>query len=277
MDAPGRRAAEPVHDPADVRLAAYARVGDAAWLRSHGLFVAEGRLVVERLLQSGRFRVRSVLVTPPALAAPGGIPAGASVPVYVAPPSLLESLTGFNFHQGCLAIAERGEPAPPARVLQGAQRVLALEGIANPDNVGGLFRVAEALGAGGVLLDPATSDPLYRKAIRTSMGVILRLPFARVEDWAGVAEEAKGFTVVALTPAVHARALDAYVPAVEPGERLMLLVGAEGPGLSAAALDRADVCVRIPLAPGIDSLNVVVAAGIALAALRPRGAVSPGG
>ena len=140
----------------------------------------------------------------------------------------------------------------------------------NPDNVGGLFRVALALGAGGVLLDPASADPLYRKAIRTSMAASLRVPFTRVEPWPSALDalRAGGFQVIALTPDPDAPSIDDYV--VEPRSRLILALGSEGAGLQAESMRYADARLRIPIDPRADSLNIVVAAALALNALRPR-------
>lgn len=247
----------------DPRIQDYTRVGDAAWLRARGLFVAEGRLVVQRLLDTRRFAVRSVLLTPAALVPfEGQIPA--EVPAFVASQEVLDSITGFKFHRGCLALAER----PPERsleVIAGERRLLALEGVGNPDNVGGLFRVAAAFGVGAVLLDPASADPFYRKAIRTSMGTVLRVPFARLERWPDPLRDlrAQGYTIIALTPRAEATAMRD----IRPVEKFILVVGAEGNGLSEGALDAADVQARIPMAPEVDSLNVTVAAGIALSYL----------
>jgi tRNA G18 (ribose-2'-O)-methylase SpoU len=178
----------------------------------------------------------------------------------------MDTVGGFNFHRGCLALAER-PPDSPAGLLQSVTRLLALEGVGNPDNVGGLFRVAAAFGVGGVLLDPASGDPLYRKAIRTSMGAALTMPFARVAAWpqdlAGFRDA--GFTILALTP--QAGETPRAFAAARPGARLLLLLGSEGDGLSDEAFRIADGRLRIPISSTVDSLNVVVAAGIALAML----------
>jgi tRNA G18 (ribose-2'-O)-methylase SpoU len=262
---------ERVGDARDPRTAEYAHVGDPEWLRTHGLFVAEGRLVVERLVLGGRFKIRSILLTPAALDRMTAALAGLPCPVYVASQDTLESLTGFDFHRGCLALAEREATVASVNALAGAQRLLCMEGVANPDNVGGLFRIAEAFGADSVLLDPSSGDPLYRKAIRTSMGAVLRLPFVRSSAWPGVLTMLRddGFTVVALTPQPPAVLLNEYARSRQLTDRLIVIVGAEGSGLSHAALEHADVRVRIRIAPAVDSLNVVVAAGIALATLWP--------
>ena len=250
-------------------LDAYRLVGDPAGLERAGLFVAEGRLVVERLLLDGRFRVHSVAVTPPAAAALAAIfERRPDVPVHVCEPAQLQSITQFDFHRGCLALAWRPEQTISLDDLTAAPRLLALEGVGNPDNVGGLFRTALAFGAGGILLDAATADPLYRKAIRTSMAATLRVPFVRVSEWAtGLARlREHGFKVVALTPRPDAVALDDYARRAD--ERLVLLVGAEGAGLRDESMRDADVRVRIPIDPRADSLNVVAAGAIALHRLR---------
>ena len=263
---------QPIDRLDDPRITTYARVGDPAWLGDHGLFVAESRLVVRRLFESRRFEVDSLLVTPAALTALQGVlPDG--VPIYVAEQALLNSITGFKFHRGCLALARRPVPADVVSPLRGAQRgahstrFVALEGVGNPDNIGGIFRVAAAFGVDAVLLDPSSGDPLYRKAIRTSMGAALQIPFARLEQWPEGLDAFKrdGFRVLALTPRADARPLDDMVRDTSP--RWILLAGAEGPGLSEAAQAAADVHVRIPIAETVDSLNVTVAVGIALSRL----------
>jgi tRNA G18 (ribose-2'-O)-methylase SpoU len=262
--------AERIDGLGDPRVADYAHVGDPAWLRDHGLFAAEGRLVVERLILAGRFNIRSILLTPAGFDALAGVLATAQTPVYIVSSAQLEALTGFDFHRGCLALADRGLADRPKASIARGRRLLGIEGVGNPDNVGGLFRVAEAFGADGVLLDPGSGDPFYRKAIRTSMAAVLRLPFIRFTSWPAdlIAMREAGFVVVALTPHVSAVPLDEYSRSVGSGERLIVMVGAEGPGLSDPVLRLADARVRIPIAAGVDSLNVVVAAGIALAALR---------
>jgi tRNA G18 (ribose-2'-O)-methylase SpoU len=264
--------AERLEGPDDPRAADYAQIGDPVWLRRRGLFIAEGRLVVERLIAAGRFTLRSILLTAPAYEAMALSLGAVRCPVYLVSREVMETLTGFDFHRGCLALAER-EPAtgalPPVALHR---RLLALEGVGNPDNVGGLFRVAEAFGAGAVLLDPTSGDPFYRKAIRTSMGTVFRQPYMRLASWPADLDTMRhqGFTVVALTPRPSAVALDEYSRSIRHDDRLIVVVGAEGPGLSESVLQISDALVRIPLADGVDSLNVVVAAGIALAALAGR-------
>jgi tRNA G18 (ribose-2'-O)-methylase SpoU len=253
----------------DPRVAGYGRVGDPTWLRANGLFVAEGRLVVSRLVEDGTVEVVSMLLTPAAFAALRPILKGApEVPTYVCDPALMNTLTGFNFHRGCLALARRPAPLDAAGVM-GARLLVGLEGVGNPDNVGGIFRSALALGAGGVLLDERCGDPLYRKAIRTSMGATLRLPFAALPPWPAASGvlRAEGFTIVALTPSAEAVDIEVARDALG-GRRLVLLLGSEGEGLTGAALEAADHRVRIAVEPRSDSLNVAVAAGIALHAFR---------
>lgn len=254
-----------IDDEQDPRLEPYRHVGDAGWLRDRGLFVAEGRLVSARLIELGA-PVESVLVTPAALAAfePALL---ARCTVYVAPQSIVNGITGFNFHRGCLALARRW---PPRRLddLAAATRIVILEGINNPDNVGGIFRSAAALGADAVLLGPGSGDPLYRKAVRTSMGAALWLPFAHAEPWPGALRTVQemGFVLAALSPS-GAITLDRFADGLAAGSRVAVIAGAEGPGLSAGALAAADATVRIPVHPRSDSLNVVVAVSIALARL----------
>ena len=259
---------ERVESAEDPRLEPYRHVGDPAWIRDRGLFVAEGRLVVERLLALGRFDVHSILVNRAAAAALRESLSGVGAPVLVCDDPTLTTITGYNFHRGCLALVARPAPLGPAALLD-CRCVLALEGVGNPDNVGGLFRTAAALGADGVLLNGTSGDPLYRKAIRTSMGAVLRVPFARAEDWRGALAgfRQRGFTVLALTPSPEAVDVADFATPMA-GDRVLILVGAEGPGVDLASLDERDVRVRIPIDSTIDSLNVVVAAGIALDRLR---------
>src|SRR3954467_3302496 len=258
-------------DPGDAALVPYRDVGYHAALERAGLFVVEGRLVVQRLLDERCFRCHSTLVPPPAadaLAATFAV--RPDVDVIVCDPLVVEAVTGFDFHRGCLALAWRELPLPTARTVPNAPRILALEGIGNPDNVGGLFRSASAFGVDAILLDAATADPLYRKAIRTSMGATLRVPYWRAESWPCELSSmrAGGCRIIALTPRPEATSI--HDVRLEPSSRLVFLVGSEGPGLSEAALAEADVRVRIPIDPHADSLNVVVAASIALSVLMPN-------
>jgi tRNA G18 (ribose-2'-O)-methylase SpoU len=247
----------------DPRLDRYRHVGDPHWLRDRGLFVAEGRLVVERLLAQGGYVVDSILATPAAFDALGPEAAGAH-DVLVAPQQIVDGVAGIKFHRGCLALVRRPADADLAR-LEMARRLIVLEGVGNPDNVGGIFRSAAAFGVDGIILGPACVDPFYRKAVRTSMGAVLRVPFARASAWPDVLGDLKrkGHAVVALSP-TGAESIDACAASLAGSARLALLAGAEGPGLSAGASAAADVVLRIPVDPRSDSLNVVVALSIAM-------------
>lgn len=254
----------------DPRIEDYRTVREADLLGRRGVFLAEGEVVLRVLLSRGRFRVRSLLLAAPRAAALAPLLASlpGEVPVYVAAQGLMDGIVGFPIHRGVLAAGERGEPLPADALLAGLgpgpRRVVVLEGVVNHDNVGGIFRNCAAFGVDGVLLDEGSCDPLYRKAIRVSVGAAMFVPFARC----GGAGEAlallrrHGFSVLALTPAADATALGA--PGTLP-ERVALLLGAEGPGLSGEALGGADRRVRIPMAPGFDSLNVATTSGIVLA------------
>jgi len=251
----------------DPRLADYRHVASPQHLQAAGLFVAEGRLVVRRLMALPRWETQSVLVTQPALdSLQDALGAAASqAPVYVVSQTLMNDVAGFNIHRGCLALARRPAAAGvDDGALAQAARVLVLEGVNNPDNVGGLFRSAAAFGADLVLLGPSCGDPLYRKAVRTSMGATLVVPFAEAGPWPDVVARmrATGFHVLALTPDASAVALADARPA---GARVAVLLGAEGEGLTAAAMAAATARVRIPMAAGsVDSLNVATAGSIAM-------------
>lgn len=261
-------------DPRFVDRDVYRHIGDHERLRSCGWFVAEGRLVVERLIEAAledrtRFSVRSLLLNDSALRAlePHAAGLGAGVTAFVCRTGDFETLTGYDIHRGCLALASR----PPLRSIDDvsarAQSLVLLEDVANADNVGGIFRNAAAFGVGGVMLSRKCADPLYRKAIRTSMAAVLRVPFAMASDddeWrAGLrALRRRGFQLVGLTPQASAMDLEAFADGAR-GDRVALLVGAEGAGLTAESESAVDVCVRIPICAEVDSLNVAVAAGIA--------------
>jgi tRNA G18 (ribose-2'-O)-methylase SpoU len=263
-----------VHNANDARLSDYRTLSDPDGLRARGLFIAEGRLVVHRLLTASPLVTRSVLVTATALATlQEAIDLRRDVTVYVVAQDALNDIAGFNIHRGCLALGERPRDVTASGWLAGLpprSRVIALEGVTNADNVGGIFRCAAAFGAAGIVLSRGCVDPLYRKAIRTSMGAALHVPFAIDDRWPSSLDalRAAGFTLAALTPASGAIELQHAASGIRAMERVALLLGAEFEGLSAAALERAAVLLRIPIDPAVDSLNVAVAAGIALHALR---------
>ena len=253
-------------DPTDPRLSDFRNVPDPELLRERGIFVAEGRLVVRRLLTESPYAVRSVMVTEPAHAALADVLDGRpDLPVYVVPPSAMKQVSGFNIHRGCLAIGERPQPMAWQQAVAGAQTVVLLERVANADNVGGIFRNAAAFGADAVLLDEASADPLYRKAIRTSMAAALVVRFARVAGIPSVLQElrAAGFATVALTPAASASTIRSTVDAL--GARpVVVALGHEGEGLTPAALEACEFQARIPISSSVDSLNVAAAAAISL-------------
>ena len=259
---------ETIDDPADPRVADYRNLKDAELRRRRGLFVAESRAVVRGLLVSERFRTRSVLLTAPALDSLREALQAADAPIYLTSHEVARAVVGFDFHRGCVALGERGVELPLDALVDrpGPRLVLALEDVSNPDNVGGVFRNARAFGADAILLSPGCADPLYRKAIRTSMGASLVTPFAHLPDWPGGLTRLReaGHTLVALTP--DPCALDiARLGAARPApSRIALILGAEGPGLRPETRAAADLEMRIAMAPGVDSLNVATAAAIAL-------------
>jgi tRNA G18 (ribose-2'-O)-methylase SpoU len=263
-----------IEGSADSQVAAYRDLTDADLIRARGLFVAEGRLVVRRVIDDPRLVIRSLLLNEATHRALADIlpDMSADVPIYVCAADDLMGITGYDVHRGCLALVERPAPIAVCEILRRAQTVVILEAVTNADNVGGVFRNAAAFGADGVLLSPTCCDPLYRKAIRTSMGATLSVPFARIDDWpSGLGDvRATGLTLVALTPRLPSKTIDEFARSV-PSPRVALLVGTEGAGLSEEAELIADVRVRIPISDAVDSLNLAVATGIALARLRQEG------
>ena len=265
---------EPVSRADDPRLADYVALTDPALRRARdratGVFIAEGRLVVERLLRS-RHPVRSVLVTDRGLRALRPALEDADVAVYLVDAAVAHAVTGYDVHRGVLAAGQRLPLPDPAGLLAGAAVVLVLEDISEQANMGAIFRNAAALGADAVLLSPLCCDPLYRRSVRVSMGAVLSVPFTYLEPWptALTALAEHGFATAALTPAPEAEPLETAAAAlVGGGGRVALVLGAEGPGLSPAALARCGRRVRIAMEPGVDSLNVATAAAVALHLLR---------
>lgn len=257
-----------VDDPADERIAEFIGLRDADLRRRRespdgdlaGIFIAEGDVVVERALRA-RYRLRSLLVdatrTNPL---PADLPA---VPVYAAGPELVLKITGMAMHRGCIASFDRRPVPSPAEVLATATRVVVLENLNNPTNLGVIARSAVALGADALILDPSCCDPLYRRASRVAMGEVFGLPYAyapRFPAGLDVVIDA-GFSLLALTPDPAAESIDDL--SFAPDERVALVLGAEGPGLSEETLERIGRRVRIPIHGGVDSLNVGAAAAIA--------------
>jgi tRNA G18 (ribose-2'-O)-methylase SpoU len=223
-------------------------------------FVVEGSFALDALLDSD-YRIRTVLVAE-RKAAEVRARVGSRVAVVVRPEDEVAGIAGFAFHRGVLASADRRPLPEPAEVLAGARLVAVVEGLGDHENLGALFRNAAAFGVDAVLLDPTTADPLYRRSVRVSLGHVLRVPWARLRDLPdGLAVlREHGLALVALTPTPDAEPIDDL--GRDPGP-VALLLGAEGPGLTPATLRAADRRVRIPLAPGVDSLNVATAAAIA--------------
>lgn len=235
---------------------------------AEGLYLAESPKVIERALRAGH-RPRSVLLIEEWL--PKVEPLledHPDVPVYVGDSAQLERLTGFHLHRGALASMHRPEERDPLALLAASRRVVVLEDLTDHTNVGAIFRSVAALGADGVLLTPACADPLYRRAVRVSMGAVLQVPWARLPDWktAGPLIRGAGYELAAL--ALRDDAEDLADFASGPPERLALMFGTEGEGLSRRALASATRCVTIPMEHGVDSLNVATAAAVALWAVR---------
>jgi tRNA G18 (ribose-2'-O)-methylase SpoU len=253
-----------VDDPADPRLAPFRSLRDRD-LAAEGLFVAEGFEVVRSLLGSG-IEVRSILVVPSRTDTVVALAGGREV--LVAEAELVKATVGFDFHRGVVAAAVR---PPPRQVgeLSAAGCLAVLEGLSDIENLGAIFRSALALGVDGILLDPTCADPLYRRCVRVSMGATFLLPWARAASWPGELGDLKlaGFRLLALTPAAEAMPIDR----VERRTNTGLMLGSEGWGLSEQALSYADSFVRIPIRPGVDSLNVGHAAAIAFHELGPIG------
>lgn len=268
-----------VDSVADPRLHAYVGLTDMA-LRTRrepaeGLFMAEGEKVVRRAVAAG-YPLRSLLTSARWVPGLADLAAATGAPVYVAPDRLLEALTGFAVHRGALAEMGRLPLPAPAELLAPARRVVVLEDVNNHTNIGAVFRSAAALGMDAVLVNERCADPLYRRAVKVSMGAVFSVPWTRLP--AGPAAvallRAHGLAVAALTPDPSALTLAEL--AGRRVERLALVLGAEGPGLTGPLLAAADVRVRIPMAAGVDSLNVAAAAAVACYALGPSAAAEPG-
>jgi len=262
-----------IDDPTDPRIADYIGLTDGARRMKHeagaGFFIAEGEKVIARTAAAG-YPVRSLLLSPQRLADLHPAVAALECPVHVASYEVLQSITGFHVHRGALASFGRIALRTPAQVLAGARRVVVMEAVTNHTNLGAVFRSAAALGMDAVLLSPTSCDPLYRRTVRVSMGQVFSVPYAFLDDWpGGIAQvQQAGFRVLALTPDSAATDLGEVV--IESGEKIALLFGAEGPGLTAEVLSAADERVRIPMAAGVDSLNVGAAAAVACWVLGRR-------
>ncbi|SNR25563.1 TrmH family RNA methyltransferase [Actinomadura mexicana] len=284
----------PVSDPADPRLADYVRLRDVNLRKSleaeHGLFVAEGEKVIRRAVGAGH-PVRSLLMARRWAGPLADLLDGVDAPAYLADDATMEAITGFQVHRGALAsmerlplppvdtvlttarraaaredVADRAGTGAPVRRTRPPRRILVLEDLVDHANVGSIYRCAAALGIDAIILSPRCADPLYRRAVKVSMGAVFAIPYARMTNWHDDLGKlrAAGFTLLALTPDQTATPLDK----ASTGDRVALLLGSEGDGLSSHWLDEADEPVCIPMSgdamsAGVDSLNVTAAAAIA--------------
>jgi tRNA G18 (ribose-2'-O)-methylase SpoU len=266
-----------ITDPADERVRDYFTLTDVA-LRTkvepiRGLYLAESEKVVRRSLAAGH-RPRSFLMGERWLTDLSDLVARAElqgVPVYYARAEVIEAMTGFHLHRGVLASMHRPELLAPEVLLKDASRVVVLEDIVDHTNVGAVFRSAAALGVDAVLVTPRCADPLYRRSVRVSMGTVFQVPWTRIGPWpAGVQVlRDNGFTVAAFALGDGAISLDDL--AADQPDRLAMIFGTEGDGLTRLAIKGADLIVRIPMAGGVDSLNMAAASAVAIWALRPPG------
>jgi tRNA G18 (ribose-2'-O)-methylase SpoU len=253
-----------VTDPSDPRLADYLGLTDVVRRVKHepekGFFLAEGQLVMRRAVQAGCVP-RSLLLAPNRLQDLLPELQDLDCPTFVAAPDVLLAVTGFHVHRGALGAFGRPRPRTATDVLATSTRVLVLENVNSPTNLGAVFRSAAGLGVDAVLLSPTCCDPLYRRSVRVSMGEVLSLPYAYLEAWPGGVQQLRdaGFRVLAMTPAADATPLEQVVLGAD---RAALLLGAEGPGLTAEAMEASDLRVRISMAHGVDSLNVAAAAAV---------------
>ncbi|MGV8895268.1 MAG: TrmH family RNA methyltransferase [Rhodoglobus sp.] len=257
----------PISDLSDPRLKDFSHQTDVALKKAHGtehgLYIAESALVLERALRAGH-RPRSVLALGNTVDEAVAL-VGPDVPVFSGPPELLEQLTGYLLHRGLIASMHRPALPPVEQLLATARRVVILENVADPTNVGAIFRSVAGIGADAVLVTARCSDPFYRRAIRVSMGTVLQVPWTRIGPWAEAREQLQGFHVAALALSPDAVSLREF--AAIATDRVALVLGAEGEGLTPDAIAAADTVVKIPMAHGIDSLNVAATAAVAMYAL----------
>lgn len=261
-------------DGAAAGAADFARLTDVALRKvsepEGGLYIAESSKVIARALRAGHIP-RSILLQKQWLADIEPLLVDfPDVPVYVGEPAVLEELTGYNLHRGALAAMERPALASVEELIRDARRIVILEDIVDHTNVGAIFRAVAGLGADAVLITPRCADPLYRRSVRVSMGTVLQVPWTRLPEWSEATPllHEHGFHLAALALAPDAVSLEQFEK--NPPERLAIVLGSEGDGLSRAALASADTTVTIPMLHGVDSLNVAAASAVALYALRVR-------
>ena len=259
-----------IDDPADPRLHDYTALTDVELRRrrepAEGMFIAEGEKVIRRALQAG-YPMRSMLLSAKWVEPMREVIEQAAAPVYAVGPEVAEQVTGYHVHRGALAAMGRKALPAAADLLAGARRVAVMEAVNDHTNIGAIFRSAAALGMDAVLLSPDCADPLYRRSVKVSMGAVFSVPYARLESWPHDLRAVRdlGFRLLALTPDASALPIGEVAP--HRMERVALMLGAEGDGLSARALRAADTWVRIPMAHGVDSLNVGAAAAVAFYAV----------
>jgi len=273
-----------IEDPADPRLSDFTGLTDVARRSRHeplmGIYIAESEMVIRIAVEAGH-RVKSLLmaerwIEPLADLLPViGADTSGQTPLYVADNETLEQITGFNVHRGALAAIYRPTLLALDELLDSlegivAPRIAILDGLVNHTNVGAIFRSAAALGADAVLISPTCADPLYRRSIRVSMGTVFQVPWTRFDSWSdlGLALQSRGFAVAGL--ALTDDSVDIEEFAASAPERLALIMGTEGTGISADASAICDATVRIPMRGDVDSLNVAAASAVAIWALRPR-------
>lgn len=264
------RAVQSSNDP---EILDYVRLTDVALRSRHepesGIYIAESAEVIRRAVAAGHVP-RSILMQENWRERMADLIAELpDTDVFVGSPQLLEEITGFHVHRGALAAMHRPELQPIAPLLETAQRIVVLEDIVDHTNVGAIFRSAAALGIDAVLVTPRCADPLYRRSVRVSMGTVFQIPWTRIDPWPGGLDllHERGFTTVALDPH-QSTAIDLGDFAENPPERCALILGTEGPGISAPIQVSAQLSVRIPMAHGVDSLNVAAAAAVVFWALR---------
>lgn len=262
-----------ITEPHDERLAPYGRLNEPAARERHekaaGIFVVEGQTAIGRLLESDH-RVVSLLLTQSRYDRLAARLETLDVDVFIASREILRASVGFDLHRGAVALARRPSPLPLSDVLAASRTIAVLEGLNDHENLGAIARTARAFGVDALVLDPSCADPYYRRAIRVSMGEMLFLTITVATDWPGDLARMQhgGFRVLALTPAADAVALRGVIR--QPGERIAIMLGAEGPGLTDAAQSAADQRVRIEISPDVDSVNVGHAAAVAFHHLAPR-------
>ncbi len=266
-----------IDDANDERIADYTKLTDVALRSKHepakGLYIAESSEVIRRAVEAGH-RARSMLMAEKWLSTMADVvdeldaEEPGRLPVFIADDDTLRSITGFHLHRGALAAMHRPPPLPVREVIANARRVVILEDIVDHTNVGAIFRSVAGLGADAVLVSPRCADPLYRRSVRVSMGTVFQVPWTRLGSWPEDLDLLRdaGFLVAALALEADAVTLDDF--ASQAPDRVALILGAEGDGLTREAVQSADVVVRVPMSGGVDSLNVAAASAVALWALR---------